>query len=528
MKLLDILTEEGRRAFEEKGYHLPQFDREALKKKTFEEPTWVHFGAGNIFRAFQADILEKVLDKGLYDRGVVVAESFDYEIIDRAYRPYDNLSLSVVMHADGSIEKNIIGCMTESLKAGTEFPEDWARLEDIFRNPSLQMVTFSITEKGYSFNETDLERGLGAVFAMGKLTRLLLERFKAGAYPITLQSTDNCSHNGDIVKKGVFAYAEKFVALGEAGEDFLCYVKDPEKVTYPWAMIDKITPRPDPRIRQMLIEDGFEDVEIIETARHSFTAPYVNSEEVGYLVIEDDAPAGRPPLSEGGALFTDRETVDRIERMKVGTCLNPLHTAMSIFGCMLGYDLISAEMKDEDLKGLIYRIGYEEGMPVVVDPGIIDPKKFISEVLEKRLPNPYMPDTPQRISVDTSQKIPVRFGGTVKEYLAAGMDVTKLNLIPLVFAGYARFLRAIDDNGNEMPLSTDPLLPELQPIVAGLKVADEDQDMSCLKALFSREDIFGRNLYEIGLGEKVEGMAAELFRGPGAVRKTLHKYVSAE
>ena len=137
MKLLDILTEEGRRAFEEKGYHLPQFDREALKKKTFEEPTWVHFGAGNIFRAFQADILEKVLDKGLYDRGVVVAESFDYEIIDRAYRPYDNLSLSVVMHADGSIEKNIIGCMTESLKAGTEFPEDWARLEDIFRNPSL-------------------------------------------------------------------------------------------------------------------------------------------------------------------------------------------------------------------------------------------------------------------------------------------------------------------------------------------------------------------------------------------------------
>ena len=139
-----------------------------------------------------------------------------------------------------------------------------------------------------------------------------------------------------------------------------------------------------------------------------------------------------------------------------------------------------------------------------------------------------MPDTPQRISVDASQKIPVRFGGTIKEYLAAGMDVTKLNLIPLVFAGYARFLRAIDDNGNEMPLSTDPLLPELQPIVAGLKVADEDQDMSCLKALFSREDIFGRNLYEIGLGEKVEGMAAELFRGPGAVRKTLHKYVNAE
>jgi fructuronate reductase len=48
-------------------------------------------------------------------------------------------------------------------------------------------------------------------------------------------------------------------------------------------------------------------------------------------------------------LYCDRETVDKIEKMKVCTCLNPLHTAMSIYGCMLGYNLISAEMADEDL-----------------------------------------------------------------------------------------------------------------------------------------------------------------------------------
>ncbi len=41
-------------------------------------------------------------------------------------------------------------------------------------------------------------------------------------------------------------------------------------------------------------------------------------------------------------------------------------------------------------------------MPVVVDPGIIDPGQFIDEVLNKRFPNPFMPDSPQRIATDTS------------------------------------------------------------------------------------------------------------------------------
>ena len=62
-------------------------------------------------------------------------------------------------------------------------------------------------------------------------------------------------------------------------------------------------------------------------------------------------------------LYCDRETVDKIEKMKVCTCLNPLHTAMSIYGCMLDYTLISAEMADEDLRSFIQKIGYIEQCP---------------------------------------------------------------------------------------------------------------------------------------------------------------------
>ena len=92
-------------------------------------------------------------------------------------------------------------------------------------------------------------------------------------------------------------------------------------------------------------------------------------------------------------------------------------TALAVYGCMLGYTLICDEMKDETLVKLVKRLGYVEGLPVVVDPVILSPKAFIDEVVEQRLPNPFMPDSPQRIATDTSQKVGIRFGETIKSYV---------------------------------------------------------------------------------------------------------------
>ena len=527
MKLNDIYSGNYNAAeWEQKGYQLPKFDIKAVREKTAKEPTWVHFGGGNIFRAFPAAILNDALNTGKYDRGVIVAETFDFEVIDKAYTPYNNLSLLVSLKGDGTVEKKVIASVTEALKADPQF-KDWNRLVEIFRKPSLQMISFTITEKGYSYNEADLQRGLQPVFALGKVTALLYERYKAGKLPLTVQSMDNCSHNGGRVKAGVLAYAERWANNGLVPEDFAEYVRDKTKVTFPWSMIDKITPRPHEKVKEMLAEDGFEDNNYIETEKHTFTAPFVNAEETQYLVIEDSYTNGRPPLDLGGALYTTRETVDKVETMKVTTCLNPLHTAMSIYGCMLGYTLISAEMKDEDLRAFIQKIGYMEAMPVVTDPGVLNPYEFIGAVINRRLPNPFMPDAPQRIASDTSQKLPIRFGETIKKYIARGLDKQNLVLIPLTLAGYARYLKGIKDDGTPFEPSPDPLLEELQAIVAPLEIGRQNQDYSCLKQLYSRQDVFGLNLYEAGLGEQIEGMVKELYAGKGAVRATLHKYVVA-
>jgi fructuronate reductase len=88
--------------------------------------------------------------------------------------------------------------------------------------------------------------------------------------------------------------------------------------------------------------------------------------------------------------------------MKVTTCLNPLPTALSLFGRLLGFDRVMDAVKDPDIRRLIEQIGYREGLPVVKDPGSSGRKTSLTRVLNARFPNSYIPDTTARIVSDTS------------------------------------------------------------------------------------------------------------------------------
>lgn len=536
MKLTEAGLEE-RELWEKAGYQLPEYDRAAVAEKTKEAPFWIHFGAGNIFRAFQANVVQKLLNTGVLEKGLVVAEGYDYEIIEKMYLPHDNYSVLATLKADGSVEKTVIGSVVEALVLDSENECQYNRLKEIFTADSLQMASFTITEKGYS-----LVNGKGEILPavaedftkgpekpcsyIGKVASLLYTRFLAGEKPIAMVSMDNCSHNGDKLYAAINTFAEKWEEAGLARSGFTAYVNDYSKVSFPWSMIDKITPRPDASVEEILLKDGIESLDPVITTKNTYVAPFVNAEECEYLVIEDAFPNGREKLEEGGLMFTDRETVDKVEKMKVCTCLNPLHTTLAVFGCILGYDLISKEMKDKTLKKLVERIGYEEGLPVVVDPGVLDPKEFIDTVVNVRIPNPFMPDTPQRIATDTSQKLAIRFGETIKAYMASSkLDVKDLKCIPLVFAGWLRYLMAIDDSGKHFELSPDPLLLEVCPYVADVRLGEAIDAEEILRPVLSNAKIFGVDLYQAGMAEKVCGYFKEMIAGEGAVRKTLEKYV---
>lgn len=528
---------DDRDAFLAAGYHLPEFDYDTVHKNTVEHPHWIHFGAGNIFRAFQANVAQNLLNSGVLDTGLIAAEGYDYEIIEKSYRPHDNLSILATLKADNTVEKTIVGSIMESLILDSKNEAEYARLREIFKNPSLQMASFTITEKGYATANAkgeffpavaaDFEKGPEAPESyLGKVVSLLYTRYTHGALPIAMVSMDNCSHNGDKLYAAVNAFAKVWTDNGLVEAGFLGYVNDQTKVTFPWSMIDKITPRPDAKVEAMLAEDHIGGLDAVVTSKNTYIAPFVNAEECEYLVIEDAFPNGKPALDKGGIIFTDRATVDKVEKMKVCTCLNPLHTALAIYGCLLGYTLISEEMKNPLLKNMVEVIGYKEGLPVVVNPGILDPKKFIDEVVNVRIPNPFLPDSPQRIATDTSQKLSIRFGETIKAYEASpDLHTEDLKLIPLVYAGWLRYLMGIDDEGREFTPSSDPLLEEARQYVADYELSFSPKDLSKLDALLANEKIFGVNLHDIGMDTLVKQYFAELSSGVGAVAAALKKYV---
>ena len=500
---------------------IKKYDRELVRENTLDNPEWIHFGAGNIFRAFQANLMDRLIEDGLSQTGLLVCEGYDYEIIGKVYRPHDDLSILVTLKADGTMEKKIIGSIVGSYLLDTLNADEMGKLKVIFAKDSLKMVSFTITEKGYVVKDSngellpatlfDIENGpTHATSYIGKVAALLYHRFLAGALPVAFVSMDNCSHNGDKLYDAVLTYAKGWVDNGLAEEGFIDYVTDERSVSFPWSMIDKITPRPDSSVYAALVEDGFEDLKQVVTSKNTYVASFVNAEETEYLIIEDKFPNGRIALDKVGVIYTDRETVDKTEKMKVCTCLNPLHTALAVFGCLLGYKTIHDEMDDEDLRTLAYNLGYTEGMKVVVDPGVISPSEFLEAVLTKRLPNPFMPDSPQRIACDTSQKIPIRFGETIKAYRALH-SASELVLIPLVLAAWLRYLKGIDDNGNKFELSPDPLLG----VVC---------NMDAKEVLHMRE-IFAVDLFEDDLGDRILSIYNELCGGNGTVREVLHKYV---
>ena len=532
------LTHEGikkRQLWEEAGIVLPSYDVSAVAEKTKKSPLWVHFGIGNIFRVFIGGIADRLISAGEMDRGIICVESFDYDVVDKIYAPYDNLALSVILHNDGTKEEKVLGSLAEAVKARSSDAEQWERLKVIFRASGLQMVSFTITEKGYALTGTDgeylpfvladMENGpKNAVGAMAILTAMLVERFRAGASPLALVSMDNCSQNGSRLRSSVLTMAEEWKKRGFVDDAFISYISDEKRVSFPWTMIDKITPRPSEKIAEELEKAGVEDMQPVVTSKRTYIAPFMNAEGPQYLVIEDSFPGGRPPLEKAGVYMADRDTVNKSERMKVTVCLNPIHSALAPYGCVLGYTLFSDEMKDPDMLKLAHLVG-DEGMAVVPDPGILSPQAFLDECIEERFPNPYLGDTVQRIVTDISQGVGVRFGETVKSYVEKDGTAAALKGIPVAIAGWLRYLLAVDDEGNAFELSPDPLNDELQKQLTGVVLGDSSSLKEQARGILSNENIFGIDLYKAGIGEKIEEILRSEIEEPGAVRRTVKKYL---
>ncbi len=536
------LTLEGikdQAAWEKAGIRLPGYDAECIAQNGRKTPRWVHFGIGNIFRVFIGGIADGLMEEGVLDTGLTCVETFDYDVVDRIYKPYDNLSLSVILHGDGRREYKVIGAFAEAIKAHSTDQAEWSRLKEVFASPSLQMVSFTITEKGYALSKSDgswldyVKADIGngpqaPTGAMAVVTAMLHERYQAGRLPLALVSMDNCSQNGRKLRDSVLTMAKEWRKKGYVDDGFVSYVSDENTVAFPWTMIDKITPRPSEKIADDLEKLGVENMQPVITGKKTYIAPFVNAEKPQYLVIEDHFPNGRPALEKGfGVYMADRETVNLSERMKVTACLNPVHTATGPIGVVLGYDLFAHMLNtDPDMMKFARMVEYDEGLPVAPDPGILSPQAFADELFNDRFPNEYLGDTNMRLAVDASQMVGIRFGETIKAYVKKYGDASRLTAVPLGIACFLRYMLGVDDQGNRFELAPDPMKDELQADLAGIEVGKPETFTDQLRPILSNERIFFVDIYKAGLGEKIETMFREMIAGPGAVAAAIHRYVA--
>lgn len=534
------LTLEGirdRAAWEKAGIALPGYDVEKIQENGRTAPGWVHFGIGNIFRIFIGGIAGGLMEEGIMDTGITCAETFDYDVVDQIYRPHDNLGLSVILHGDGRRDYKVVGAFAEAVKAQSSDAASWSRLKEIFKSPSLQMVSFTITEKGYALNRSDgswlgyvaadIENGPEKpVGAMAVVTAMLLERYQAGRLPLALVSMDNVSQNGKKLRDSVLTMAEEWRKKGFVDDGFIAYVNDEDIISFPWTMIDKITPRPSEEIAHDLEKLGVEDMQPVVTGKKTYIAPFANAEKPQYLVIEDHFPNGRPALEKGfGVYLADRNTVNMSERMKVTACLNPVHSATGPIGVVLGYDQFAHMLNsDPDMMSFARKVE-AEGLRFAPNPGILNPQTFADELFSDRFPNEYLGDTNMRLAVDVSQMVGIRFGETIKACAKEFGDASSLTAVPLGIACFLRYLLGVDDRGEKFELAPDPMKDELQGDLAGIEVGKPETLTGQLKPILSNERIFFVDLYAVGLGDKIETMFREMIAGPGAVAETIHRYV---
>ncbi|MDY3678796.1 MAG: mannitol dehydrogenase family protein [Actinomyces urogenitalis] len=521
-------------AFEAAGITLPAFDVAAMQESGRRQPRWLHLGPGNIFRVFLARIADDLLARG-EDWPITALVPRNPDKLDVQLGRHDLLTLGVCLNPDGTRDLRVIAGMSEAL--ATQRAADWQRAQEVIADPGLTLISFTITEKGYAVHDSagNLSQAVQAAIAsdprahqghtMALVASLLLHRFEAGGAPLSLMSCDNFSHNGDKLRDSLLTIAQGWEEAGSVSADFVNWLSDRGQVAFPITVIDKITPRPNAAISADLAGLGIADAEIT-VVDGTPLAGFVNAEPAEYLIIEDSFAAPRPPFEELGAHVVARRVCDDFENMKVTTCLNPLHTALAVAGCLLRMPTIDAEMRDEALRALAERLGWVEGMPVVADPGVVDPRDFLREVLQVRLTNPYLPDDPARIAMDTSQKMPIRFGQTLLRYRERGLDMEGLRAIPLVIALWCRYLMAVADDAAPFTPSSDPLYEELHSYLAGVHLGEElspERARELLAPILSKDSLFAMDLTATPLAARVEDYFIQLVAGPGAVRATLER-----
>jgi len=422
---------------------IPSYHRRAVRTGI------VHFGVGGFHRSHQAMFIDRLLnlggsqDWGICGIGVLPSDSHMHGVL----KNQDGLYTLVLKGPGGTEDARVIGSITEYLYA----PNDPAAVIRKLADPATRIVSLSITEGGYSINDTtgefdprtpdilhDLDPNTVPSSAFGLITAALAQRREHGAAPFTVMSCDNIQGNGNVARKALVSFAG---------------LKDPkladwisETVAFPNSMVDRITP----------VTTDIDRAAVTEAYGFSDAWPVI-AEPFEQWVLEDKFPTGRPPLEDVGVQLVD--DVEPYELMKL-RLLNASHQVMSYLGYLAGHRYVNEVCTDPLFADFIVGFMASEATPTLRPVPGIDLDTYRNELIH-RFSNPAVRDTLARQMVDGSERIPKFVLPVVREQLERGGPIDRA---VLVIAAWARFLEGIDEQGLRIDI-TDRRLDELRAAV---------------------------------------------------------------
>jgi fructuronate reductase len=470
----------------------PVYDRSALRTGI------VHLGIGSFHRAHQAVYTDSVLANGDLRWGIVGASLRNSDTRD-ALKP-QNFLYTLNLRAETETLR-VIGSLQDILVA----PENPAALIETLCQPSVAVVSLTVTEKGYHYDPAtralneddanilhDLAQPHAPRTAFGFIAAAILRRRGLGITPFTVLCCDNLPANGRTLHGLLSRYAQL------VSPDLGGFVRN--EIRCPDTMVDRIVPATTDDDRQHLSETvGIDDL-----------WPVV-AEPFTQWVIEDRFSGARPAWDEAGATFVS--DVAPFESMKL-RMLNGSHSALAYLGYLAGHDTVAEAMDDDALAGFVEGL-MADTIPTFDLPSNIDVNAYKTSLLT-RFRNRALHHRTWQIAMDGSQKLPQRILGPVRDRLAKGLPIERH---ALVVAGWMRYVTGIDERGRPIDVR-DPLLKSFQERLhgAGGNAVRIVGDLLGLKAIFGddlpadqrfRQAVSGAlsNIYSLGSRQAVDRLA---------------------
>jgi len=440
----------------------PAYDRAGIR------PGIVHLGIGAFHRAHMAVYVERLL--GRAPNWAIVGASLRHPDTKNALTPQDGLYTVAVRDASGT-RPQVVGSIIGILDGRTER----ARLLDLMAHPVVNIISLTVTEKGYCYDPAtgrldernadivhDLADPESPNSAPGMIVAAIARRRRAGVPPFAVMSCDNLPSNGKTAQRIVIRYAE--LVSPELAE----YIRG--NIAFPSTMVDRIVPATTDQDRhdigKML---GLDD------AWPVMTEPFTQ------WVIEDNFPSGRPPFETVGVQMVS--DVEPYELMKL-RMLNGSHSTLAYLGYLAGHEHVSEVMAAPGFGALIKGLMTEEVVPTLHMPGV-DLLKYRDDLIA-RFTNPALKHRTWQIAMDGTQKLPQRLLNTIRARLAAGQPIGRLSL---GVAAWMRYVAGPDEKGQPIDVR-DPMAEKLARIAERAK----GDPIRLTVALMTLREVFGTDL----------------------------------